>query len=133
MKLFLSICSFLFISAIQTNPYTKWDAKDLDKANTGKSTSYLSDEERRVITLCNLARINPKLFAETVLEHYIDSVNYKGSTYLNNLKKTLLSMKAVPALVVTEDVFNIAKDHAEEMGKTGKKGHENFDKRYAAA
>ena len=132
MKSILTIFSFLFVvSFIQTNAYSKWDAKDLETANTGKNISYLTDEEKRVITLINLARINPPLFAQTVLQNYIDSMSYKGSSYLNTLKKDLLGMKPVPVLYVSMDLFNIAEAHAVNMGNTGKVGHENFEKRYA--
>ncbi|MEW6468426.1 MAG: CAP domain-containing protein [Bacteroidota bacterium] len=132
-KLVFIIAAIFLCSAVQTGPYAKWDAKEIEKANSGKNISYLGDEEKRVITLCNMARVNPKLFAETIVEHYIDSVSYKGSAYLNSLKKTLLTTKPMSALAVAEDMYAIAKDHAEQMGKTGKKGHENFEKRYAAA
>jgi len=94
MKTFLAIFTFLFF--FQTNPYSKWDKKDLEKANTGKDISYLTDEERRVITLINLARINPTLFATTILENYIDSMSYKGSSYVNTLKKDLTYLPENP-------------------------------------
>jgi uncharacterized protein YkwD len=125
-----TLALFCLLIFMQTNPYSKWDKKDLEKANTGKDAAYLTDEERRVITLINLARINPPLFAQTVLENYLDSVNYKGSAYVNSLKKDLLSSKALPPLQVSKDLFDAAESHANNMGNTGKVGHENFEKRY---
>ena len=130
MKTFLAIFTFLFF--FQTNPYSKWDKKDLEKANTGKDISYLTDEERRVITLINLARINPTLFATTILENYIDSMSYKGSSYVNTLKKDLMGLKPMPALQFSKDLFDIAETHAVDMGNTGKVGHEKFKERYSA-
>jgi uncharacterized protein YkwD len=110
--------------------FDKWDKKVLEKANTAKDVDYMSDEEKKVIFFCNLARMNPSLFSTTILDHFMDSTGYKNSAYVVSLKKTLNTAKAGEPLVPQKDLYSIVKDHADKMGKAGKKGHEGFDKRY---
>ncbi|HEY6161590.1 MAG TPA: CAP domain-containing protein [Bacteroidia bacterium] len=125
--LLISLSSF---KTQQGGMFARWDKKDLERANTGKDVDFLSDEEKKVIFFTNLARINPGLFSETVLDHFMDSTGYKNSVYVVSLKKALASAKPGQPLVVQKDLYEIAKSHAENMGKTGKKGHEDFEKRY---
>lgn len=119
----------------QTNPgpYSKWSKEELDKANTAKDAKGLTNEEKKVIYLCNMARINPKLFAEIVVKHYLDTAKYTESEKVKSLKKELLAQSPLPPFKFSELMFKIADSHATETGKTGKKGHENFQQRYTEA
>ena len=111
----------------------QWDKKVLEQANTGKDASYMSEEEKRVLFLFNLARINPPLFNQTIVNYFVDSIGYKNSVYLVSLRKTLSNTKPGTALVAEQDLFDIAQVHALNMGKTGRKGHEGFENRYKSA
>jgi uncharacterized protein YkwD len=114
----------------QQDVFARWDKKVLEKANTAKDADYLTGEEKKVIFYCNLARMNPSLFSVTILDHFLDSTGYKNSAYVVSLKKALASAKPTEPFIPQKDLFLIAKDHADKMGKAGKKGHDGFDKRY---
>ena len=129
----LLLITFTKTSFSQTSMLTQWDKKVLEKANTAKDASYMTDEEKRVIFLFNLARINPPLFNQTIVPYFLDTIGYKNSVYVVSLRKTLSNTKAGQVLVPAQDLFDIAKDHAISMGKSGKKGHEGFEKRFKVA
>jgi uncharacterized protein YkwD len=130
--LLLFTCATLSLTGFgQSAMYNQWDKKVLEKANTAKDLTWMSAEEKRVVFLCNLARMNPSLFAATILQHFMDSTGYKNSAYVVSLKKTLNSAKPTDPFTPQQDLHAIVKDFADKMGKAGKKGHEGFEKRYA--
>lgn len=112
-----------------------WTYAELEKADTGRSASYLSLEERKAIKLMNLARMNGKRFFDTYVQDYvrqrnndywsidIDTTNY----YYTSLKEDLYKTKNLPLLYPDRKLFEAAKYHAIDMGKTGKIGHESSD------
>lgn len=112
------------------NPFTQWDKKVLEKANSEKDNPLLSAEEKAVIFFINLARINPALFESTIVNYFVDSVNYKNNSALASLRKTLNGLKAAPVLSFKEDIYETVKSHAAESGKSGKKGSGDFEARY---
>jgi len=133
MKNVLSIF-FIFISTLhslfgQKYPFEKWDADVLEKANTAKDCSYLSEDEKKVVFYTNLVRMNPKLFAETYLQQYLDSAEVEKSSYVTSLKKDLASAKKANALVPLKELYESAESHAIKMGTSGREGHADYDKR----
>ena len=133
MKLYyIALFSLLMVSFKTNNP--QWDADTFNQCNTAKDIGYLSMEEKSVIFYLNLVRINPSLFAETYLKTYLDTAPIKQTIYLKSLLKELKTMKPVDVLAPQFDLFDVAKNHATEMGMHGKSGHvslggENFESR----
>lgn len=100
-----------------------------DSANTAAAALYLDAEEKRVIYYCNLARMNPKAFADTYVQPYVDSTG-KKSSYTNSLLRTLRTMQPLGALQPDEQLTRTAEAHARTSGKTGKTGHSGKNGRF---
>ncbi len=111
-------------------PFSKWDKSTKEKANSAKDVDYLTFEEKEVIYLCNLARLNPKLFGETYVKQYVDSLEMPKTSYVNSLFATLKKMKKVDILSPQKDLYEVAKTHAEDSGKKGTIGHQNVTTRF---
>ncbi len=131
--LFVTLCGNsqnVFLNADTLNyPYAKWTAKEIKTSITTTNASYLSETEKEIIILANLARINPKLFSKTFLLQYITDNNLLENTYVKSLRKTLKRMKRKHTFIPDEVMFNLAKSHAVWSGKKGRIGHQNFSKR----
>lgn len=116
------------INIIEEN-YSKWSEAEINKANTAKNVNYLSDEEKEVIKLINLARLDGKKFLENNFPEYIRINNGKyvpineNTSYMISLKRTLMKTKNLPMLVPKSALTDMAKNHATDMGVTGKTGH----------
>ncbi len=130
-------CVLLFLSATalaQTSPLArfspKWDDIKYLECNTAGTVKYMSDSEKEVIYILNLARTNPKLFCETVVKTYPEinhDYNYKTSNYFRSLIKKMTEMGAVGILHPDSLSYNSAFMHASLSGKTGYIGHDRQD------
>jgi len=135
VKTFLISALLLLAATLRAQDITAgWDKATLNKANTAKDAAWLSSEEKLVIYYTNLVRLDPALFAKTILKHYLDSAKMKNSIYITSLYKDLQKTKAMDVLLPMSDLSEEAKKHAIDMGKSGKIGHntskgENFAKR----
>lgn len=110
---------------------SEWTKEQLEKANTAKEISYLTEKEKAVILYSNLVRTNPLLFKNTYLKNYLDSTGMnKNNSYVKSLLKTLETTDGREALIPSKSLHTIAKAHAVSFGKSGKTGHGNFDKRF---
>ncbi|MFH2141671.1 MAG: CAP domain-containing protein [Bacteroidota bacterium] len=114
-------------------PFSKWQQADIERANTAAKIEFLTDEEREIIFLCNLARINGKLFNETFLAKYIAENDIQEEFYLQSLQKTLKKTKKLQCFIPADDLFEIAKKYAIEAGEKGWEGHRNFNARFKEA
>jgi uncharacterized protein YkwD len=110
-------------------PFDQWTQEVTVKSKTADTLTYLSSTEKEVVFYMNLVRTNPKLFAETFLQKYIDENNLQG-TYVNSLLQELMVAKPLPALKFKKDLYNCAKTHATVSGESGKIGHFDFSKRF---
>lgn len=136
-----AVASFLFISLASVNkpadPFiapsplaeysTEWnDAKYL-KCNTAANARYLTAEEKKVIYILNMARMNPPLFAKTVVNQYPEkgkwSVN-RDSFYFTSLMDTLQKLKPQKLLSPDSLCFKSAFCHASTTGKNGSVTHD---------
>ncbi|MDC0100185.1 CAP domain-containing protein [Crocinitomicaceae bacterium] len=97
-------------------------------ANTAKNTAYLSQEEKELIYLQNLVRMNPKLFNDTYVKTYY-KLNPKksNSSYAKSLVKDLKESGKIQVLYPKLAIFDAAEFHANDLGKLGKTGHESTD------
>ncbi len=136
--LILALPVLVFLTGAWTNPlqqkekypFSKWDAATKAKANTAKDVSYLTESEKQVIYLCNLARLNGKLFAETYLQQYIDEAKAAKTAYTASLFTDLKKLKPLEVFQPQKDLYENAKDHAIESGKKGTMGHQNYEARF---
>lgn len=130
-KLFILLPAVLLLCSgkpADNYPFDKWDSATLEKANTGKDASYLSDEEKKVVMLTNLARLKPDLFAKTYLAKYIDSAKTESTSFVLSLKNDLAAKyKPMEPLTVKQDLSEEASEHAKDLGKTGKRGSFNAE------
>ena len=135
--LILSLCFLYFNIFAQQYSYNKWDPVTLEKANTAKSVGYMDQDEKKVIFYINLARLNPKLFSETYLQQYIDSLRTNNSlhpdeySYIVSLQKDLKSIEKREALLPLKELYESANTLAQGMGEIGGVGHDNYDKRFS--
>lgn len=115
-----------------TLPWYKWDSLTMNLANTAKNDTSVTNEEKKVIQLLNLCRLNAKLFEETYVAHYLDSISFKDNKYSTSLKGDLKRIKLpMPLLVLDEELRLFAEAHAEYSGEKGKVGAGNFENRKA--
>jgi len=108
--------------------------------HTALTETYLTDEEKMVYYYLNLARTQPRYFADSVLKTYkgakgFDNSYLKTSPYVASLYKHLLAMKPHPPLLPDRTLTTSAACFAEAAGKKGIVGHErkgtNCTLRYA--
>ncbi|MBR6279437.1 MAG: CAP domain-containing protein [Bacteroidales bacterium] len=97
--------------------------EELDKAATAKGTT-LSQEEQKVIQLCNLARLDGNKFMEYYAKPYLKN---KTSNYISSLYSTLATTKNLPMLYPEASLCQTAAAHAEDMGSKGLIGHNSSD------
>lgn len=106
--------------------FPEWTEEELAKANTGEKATFLSEQEKQLILLTNLARINPSKFANTYLTKYVQEKKINTSDYyISSLYKTLANQPPLPPFKVSKVLCTSAASHAEDMGKSGKTGHDD--------
>jgi hypothetical protein len=108
----------------------EWDSTIIEKANTARDNRNLKDDEKQVIFYTNLARANGKLFATTYLKEYMDSIGMKPTSFTRSLERDLRNIHDLPMLHPEPDLYDIARKHAIESGKTGRRGHQGFKRRF---
>jgi hypothetical protein len=134
MKLIIILILFLPMYSGKTQPVKlkpvldQWDRELVRKANTAVDTDYLSDEEKTVILITNLARLDGRLFTETILNPFLEGRS--KTKYTRSLIRDLSKTKDLPVLKPQQDLYNIARQHAVNSGKKGITGHEGFDRRF---
>lgn len=129
-NIFFIVFLFSSLNAIsQVYPFNNWDKQILVKANTAREVGYLTDEEKKVIFYINLVRMDPLLFSKTYLQKFLDSSETKNNKWVISLKNSLEKAIPVKPLFPEEDLFEVAKKHAVEMGKSGRVGHDGYKTR----
>ncbi|MCA6362165.1 MAG: CAP domain-containing protein [Bacteroidetes bacterium] len=128
--IFTLFCCAAFTRDTQHQKFTpETVAVSPDSVNTARDVTYLGEEEKRVIALCNIARTQPKVFAQNYAQPFIDSAGKKNS-YTNSLLRTLRTMKPAAALLPDEALTKTAAAHAEKSGKAGTTGHSGKKERF---
>lgn len=110
-------------------PYHLWSEEVIEAANTAKNTNYMSEEEKNLIWLSNLARFDGYLFGKTFLKDYIETHQIKYTSNVKSLFKDLSKSHKLPMLKPDKGMYALAKKHAEWSGKKGKTGHQRFNER----
>lgn len=127
--LLLVITSVLYSHAQDLSGY---DSQMLEKANTAKEADFMNDTEKKVVLLTNLARMDGELFLKLIAEPYLKQNIEEETSYTRSLRKDLKRTPKLKPLEVSKDLYEPALQHATESGKTGRTGHQGFNKRTAA-
>ena len=110
-----------------------WEDSVVARANTAADAEFMNEDEKQVIKLINMARIDGPLFAETHLKRYLALKGKDGNAYTRSLYRDLQKVKNLPLLLPEKDLYRIARDHAIMSGKKGYQGHKGFKRRYDPA
>jgi len=100
-----------------------YTAEERIKANTAGNTK-LSDEEKKLIFYCNLARLDGKKFAETILKPCLDG---KSNQYIKSLYSELQSVKNLPMLTPEGILCQVCANHCVDMDKNSFYAHNSSD------
>lgn len=109
-----------------SNFSAEWNQPRYKVCNTAANANYMTAEEKKLIYIINLMRMNPVLFANKVTKKYPDS---SGMGYLKNtdnyisLLSTLRKLKPLNLLYPDSLSFEGAKCHAISSGEQGYVGH----------
>ena len=115
---------FVSVSLFAQSSLPEWTPQQLAMANTAKEANYLSEEEKKVVMLSNLARLDGALFAKTYLQSYVaGKLKGKESRFVRSLNAELQKVKGLPMLKPHEKLFKAAHYHANDMGTKGLMGH----------
>lgn len=129
LLLFVSLAAFAQPRA--ANPLAeygdKWKDARFQACNTAKNVSYMSQVEKDVVYILNMARTAPRLFAETVIGRANDVSEFLGreqaGSYYASLIAQLNNMKPLGILRPDSLCTVSARCHAVSSGKKGYVGH----------
>jgi hypothetical protein len=116
----LTLLSLIIFSCLIIIPNNTPEATDEDlKAdpNSARDVSYMSKTEKEVVYFLNLARRNPKDFAEKYIKPWLSSP--EGYECYQEMLKTA----PISVLKPSQTLSLAAQDHAKDMGETGREGH----------
>lgn len=104
----------------------EWNAARYAACNTAAQAKYMTEEERNIIYILNLARMNPKLFCETVVKPYCEEagIDMSSEHYYKSLVRQMKKMAPLGLLQPDNACWASAACHAETAGKKGYTGHE---------
>jgi len=109
---------------------SEWSNKIYNNCNTAANSNYLSSEEKNVIWILNMLRLNPKLFLTSVLlnphcDLFVKKEN--RNNYYNSLITTLQQLKPIKSVLIPDSLnYLSAKCHAIYSGLNGYVGHERM-------
>lgn len=98
--------------------------EELDKANTAKDATYLTDDEKLVIFYMNLARLDGAKFTDA----YLADLKGSSNSYEKSLLETLAETKDLTMLAANEKLCEAARAHVNDIGPKGLVQHESSDK-----
>ncbi len=104
----------------QDKNFPQWTAEEVKKANTAAKVTTMTETEKEVVYLCNLARLDGVKFWNTYMQKYVKG---KTTSSVTSLKTELAEAKGLQMLNVDEGLLKQAVSHAEDMGENGMIGH----------
>jgi uncharacterized protein YkwD len=135
MKLSKVVLLFIFVSTLcglkahgqksKKSNSTKSNVQVLtieQKANTAVNETYLSDKEKEVVMLCNIARMDGNYFISNYLVKALKDTNTDA---YRNIAKALRNQKSEQPLKPAFSLYKSALVHARDMGISGKTGHQS--------
>src|SRR5882757_314230 len=118
-----SLAVLLVGTTAQGQDLTLWGKDTLDLANTAAHVQTLTPEEKKVIQLINLARLNGKAFIAKVAVPYIKKNEKDDDDYVEGLYSDLRATVGRHLLKSHEKLHQSAAHHATDMGTKGQIGH----------
>lgn len=122
--IYLSLMFFLSIDSLYQGIWTR---AELEMANTAKDVAGLSDEEKQVIMLVNLARIDGSRYLQSYFQEHnqtsYEKMLQSKNKYIVSLRKDLDAVKGLPMLKPDPGLAKSARYHAKDSGKNGLVGH----------
>jgi uncharacterized protein YkwD len=139
LSVFFILITFLSFAQDGVEPYTlshylqKLPAELVTQCNTAQNISGMNQQEKDVVLITNLVRVNPKLFLQVFLNDYVQTSEFytMQNPYVVSLQKELQQVKPLPPLKVEVFINQTAAGHAVFCGSTGHIGHKNFNQRSA--
>ncbi len=116
----LVLLTITFSAFAQDKNFPQWTADEVNKANTAAKVAGMSDTEKEVVYLCNLARLDGQKFWDTYMQKYVKG---KNTSSVTSLKTELAEAKGLQMLKIDEGLLKQAVSHAEDMGENGMIGH----------
>lgn len=97
--------------------------------HTAQHEAYLTEGEKEVIYYINLARMQPRYFADSVLKMHsgtnsLAQSSSEGAGYVASLYTYLKNMRPLPPLQPSKALYTTAQCFAAATGKSGATGHE---------
>lgn len=113
-----------FVHAQKVNPADYFTAEELKTAQTARDDHSLSEKEKQMITVMNLARLYPEKFARDYLPAVVKKAERieVNETY-KELVGVLLKQNPLAPLHPDGFLYKHARTHAKDMGKSGQSGH----------
>lgn len=130
MPILIMLLSLPASLSVQQNPWDLWEAGLVRELNTADHVFYLSEEEKKLILIMNMARHDGPLFARTILTTYVEEKQVENSSYLRSLRKDLDKTEGLVPFQPEKDLTGAAQGHAMKSGQTGRVGHQDFNKRF---
>ena len=129
LKSIFALVLALFIAApvAISQDLTGWNHDTLELANTAKNAAYLSEGEKKVIQLINLARIDAEGFINRIAIPYVKKNEIDQDEYVESLYSDLRNAKGLHTILPLEKLWESAAHHAYDMGHKGLFGHNSSD------
>jgi len=134
----LTIFFFIILStsfqAIGQEYWKNWDAKTLAQVEQASSLDSYTEQEKQVAFVINLLRVDPMRFMNEVLIPFVDDQQIPKEKAYKSLLRELRKTEPLPLLEQHPVLYDAAKFHAKDMGRSGKTGHrsskgKSFEKR----
>ncbi|TKC08731.1 CAP domain-containing protein [Pedobacter frigoris] len=120
-----------------------WSRDELQMANTAKTATYLSGEEKDLVMYMNLARLDGEKFFNTYFQEFANSYNRQMTKYSNykelridrnshyyiSLERDLKQVKNLDMLYPDEALSWVSRQHAKDMNKYNYAAHTSRDGR----
>ena len=129
-SILIMLLSLAVTLSIAQDPWDQWDADVLRELNTASEVNYLNAEEKKLILIMNMARHDGPLFVKTLLADYVEEKQVDNNSYLRSLRKDLNNVRGLIPLQPQKDLTAAALGHAIKSGRTGRVGHQDFNKRF---
>lgn len=88
---------------------------------------YSQSQEKEVLNLLNQVRTNPQGFITSHVKDYLKENNLSNNSYAKSLMADLKKCKKMGELQLSKPLADVARLHAQDMGKAGTVGHTSSD------
>ncbi len=132
VAILLLIPSFHAIAAANTGDSNLigWNEAIIQKANTAADVSYMTENEKKVVEYINLSRMQPQLFASTLLKNYLKGYPaLESNDYVLSLQSDLESATSLESFLPDTELYWCAEKWADFIGTNGMGGHGDFQVR----